>query len=444
MLPAMGKWLIFLVSLTGCASDQLLRAKDYQVSRKQLADDQPALALAEFPIRGEHKGFLTTIEKGYLGLLSGQADPKSLVKISDQLEDREIIKVSQELGTFFYNETEDGYLPAEHEVIFLHLLTGYIFAQQGDSAGARIEAQRSAELLQGHFSERTGDFDDPGLRVLLAGLWLYSDEWEHARVDLRRAYEMDSRLRWAKDAAERSEPPPFLHIVLSGIGPEPKWNPQSTKATLTGLDSLDFEIAPIALEPLSLTGESGKSVLLKAPMSSESWYKRHQRRNHEIRDLVEGSRYFTKVAGKGAVTGTGLVATKVISGAIIIAGITAAVVIVGGALYLLANTGAGELGDAPALIGTMGLGIGGYALSSASKFNRDSTQALTDDWNETMDPAPTYRYLRFLPDAVFASLNPKENAWLIDDWSRRVSPFVQVESKKHQSKVYLYFTPRIR
>ncbi len=439
----MAKWLIFMIALTGCASDGLLRAKDYQLARKQLADDQPALALAEFPNRGERNGFLTTIEKGYLGLLSGQADPKPLVKISDQLENREVIKVSQELGTFFYNESEDGYLPAEHEVIFLHLLAGYSFASRGDFEGARIEAQRSAELLQGHYSERTGDFDDPGLRLLLAGLWLYCDEWEHARVDLRRAYEMDSRLRWAKDAAEKSEPPSHLHIVLAGIGPEPKWNPNSTKAALTGLNSLEFKISPLSLEPLSLTGENGPSILIKSPLSTENWYKRHQLRNHEIRDLVEGSRYFTKVAGKGAVTGSGLVATKLVSGAIVIIGITAAVVIVGGAIYLLAEAGAGSAGDVPTLLTSMGLGIGGYALSSASKFNRDSTKALTEDWNETMDPAPTYRYLRFLPDAIFGSLTPRENAWLIDDWSRRVSPFVHLESKKHRSKVYLYFTPRL-
>jgi hypothetical protein len=432
------KWLWVLLLCSGCASTTLLRQKDYQPVRENLRMDQPQLALTDFPTKREHGGFITTVERSYLRLLNGTPEPGPLVKVSDHLEDREVIRVSKELGHFFYNESEDGYLPAEHEVIWLHLIAGCSFAGQGDREGARVEASRAAHLLQGHYAERTGDFDDPGLRLLLAGLWLHCDEWEHARVDLRRAAEMDPRLRWAKQAAERTRPPEGLVLALVGVGPEPEWRPESTQSKLTSLGALRFQTEN-AFEKLKFSDVKDKHLTLSGPLSTGAWYDRHQRRNSEIRDIVLGSRYLSKAAGQTALTGTGVAATNVVSGTVMIVGVAAAVAIFAGGIYLLAASGASGAGEAVTGIAVLSLGVGKYAVDGAKRLHRDRMSALKTDWNETMDPSLSYRYVRFLPDQIFGGLGTQESYRLVKGNGLSILPALTLPGK---TKIQLYFIPR--
>ncbi|MGE0762949.1 MAG: hypothetical protein AB7N80_06700 [Bdellovibrionales bacterium] len=429
---------LFTLLTCGCASTGLLSAKDYEPSRAQLKKGQPQMALAEFPQKREVGGFLTTVETGYLNLLGATPKPEPMVKISDELEKREVIYVSKELGHFFYQESEDGYLPAEHEVIWLHLVAGLSYAAQQKREPARVEAQRAAQLLQGHYSERTGDFDDPGLRLILAGLWLYCNEWEHARVDLRRAFELDNRYKWAKAMAEKDDPPTHLQIVLVGSGPEPTWQPNTTKSALTGLESLRFDVAPLR-DQVTLYDENGQAHVLMSGSNSKNWYTRHQQRNSQIRDAVSGSRYLTKAAGQSAYTGTGMFLSKVTAGTFMAAGIAVAVAVVVGALKIMSDAGATGSGDAAAYVATFGLGIGAYTVNEASKFDQRNMTSLKKDWDETLNPSMTYRYMRFLPNQIFAGSLKQESLKAQRANGLPEAAFLKLHSPGHKTKVSFYF-----
>lgn len=440
MVTSMRLVLVFTIFLVGCTSSELLRQKDYQASRERLGQGQPLLALESFPQKKEKGGFISTVETAHLKLLNQKPEPRLLVKISDQLEKREIIQVSKELGHFFYQEAEDGYLPAEHEVIWLHLLAGLGFAALRDHAGARVEAVRAAQLLQGHYEERTGDFDAPELRLILAGLWLYCEEWEHARVDLRRAFEMNPNLKWAKEAAEKPQAPKGLAIVLAGVGPEPQWRPESVKAKLTSLNSLSFPTQKLFSE-VTLQDPNSKRLQLKNPLDTASWYERHQQRNTQIRDVVTGSRYLAKATGQSMYTGTGYAASKIAAGTILTVGVATAVALVVGAAYLFSRSGnEGGGGEAIAYVGAGGLALGAYTVHEVKKFDTRNMNALKKDWNETLDPSFSYRYVRFLPDQIFSGLTKGEEHQLVHPDGRQIPPFLQLNSAA--TRVEFFFVPR--
>ena len=135
-------------------------------------------ALAAHPQK-DSDHFIPTIEQAWLGVLSGKADTDKLVRRSQMIEDKKIVRFENEMRRFFLKELDEYYVPGEHEMILFHILTGLAFASKGMKDKVRIEAQRAANYLPGPLATKN-DFDHGAIRILLAALWLYCDEWEHA------------------------------------------------------------------------------------------------------------------------------------------------------------------------------------------------------------------------------------------------------------------------
>ena len=174
--------------LGGCATwtaRDMMQKKDYAPVRAAHAAGKPERALANYPEK-EVGGFITTVEKGWLHLLAGSENIDELRAISNDLEARQTLRISEATTSFFYKETEEGYYPAEHEAIALHLILSTQYARLGKREQARIEVARASRYLEQQYGPNR-IFDDPFLRLWSAALWTYCGEWGHAQVDLRVA-----------------------------------------------------------------------------------------------------------------------------------------------------------------------------------------------------------------------------------------------------------------
>ncbi|MDH4234358.1 MAG: hypothetical protein OEV15_04405, partial [Gallionella sp.] len=206
-------FLVLALLASGCSQDSLLARQDYQKSQQHFLKGNADNALLNFPRVAEDGTFITTMEKGYLSLIQGKPRIKGLQKQAEVLEKRVRYHVSREARTFFYVQTPEDYYASEHEVIWLHLLLSWGYSLQEKYTEACVEARIASSLLSLPWSP-AGHFDDPAMRLFLAGLWTMCGEWREAQVDLRAAWFLDNSLTWAKELADHSQPPPHLFIVL--------------------------------------------------------------------------------------------------------------------------------------------------------------------------------------------------------------------------------------
>ena len=208
-----------LLLLSACSQTSLLGKADYQKSQQNFLHGNADDAYLDFPRRAESGSFITTLEKAYLNLIQGKAHTNSLQQQVDILENRVRYHVTREAKTFFYLQTPEDYYASEHEVIWLHFLLSWSYSLQGKYEKACIEARVSSSLLSLPWSP-SGHFDDPFMRLFLAGLWSMCGNWREAQVDLRAAWVMDKNLNWARELSERDDAPANLFFILGG---SPGW-----------------------------------------------------------------------------------------------------------------------------------------------------------------------------------------------------------------------------
>ena len=181
------------ICIAGCQTPKtvgFIDKQEYKSTRLALKKGQVRKALKSYPAPDQDY-FIPTLEYSWISLLNGTSDTERLVRMSQVIEDSKMVRFSTEADRFFFKELDEHYVPAEHEVIMFHIITGLAFAQKGLIKKARIEAKRAAYYLPGPFIS-SSDFDDPGIRVLLASLWLTVDEWQQARPNLLKASKLSS------------------------------------------------------------------------------------------------------------------------------------------------------------------------------------------------------------------------------------------------------------
>jgi hypothetical protein len=383
--------LVLALLATGCSENHLLTKQDYQKSQQDFLRGETNDALLDFPRRQEGGTFITSVEKGYLSLIQGKPQIKELQKQANILEGRVRYHVSREARTFFYVQTPEDYYASEHEVIWLHFLLSWGYSLQGKYSDACVEARIASSLLSLPWSPN-GHFDDPSMRLFLAGLWTMCGEWHEAQVDLRSAWFMDNKLAWARELADHDNPPSHLFVILGGPGPEPVWNPQLSINPLRSERQLNFTLRG-AKSPLSITDQHGVLVQTHLTPDASKWYERHLARESELHELVMDSAYGTKMAAGGVAATANIIATTG-EGALI--GAAAGVL---GMIEAISksNTPLTRAGTTNALI--FGAALGGIAggIVGAAEGFQDSAEEL----EQTLDPTPRYRFVRYLPEYLW-------------------------------------------
>lgn len=379
--------LIFSILMTACTSRQIIRDSEYKHSEAAFKSGDTSQALELFP-KKENGGFVTSIEKSWIALWNNEKNHDSLMKQSKTLDERNYTSILRETEYFFYSESEDGYIPAEHEIIIMHLINAMYFLKNQQWEQARVEARRSTFFLQNYFKEDQSHFDDPALRLWLAGIWAALGEWQEAQVDLRKTYEL-SKNPALLPLIEMQRPPESLNIFFEGTGPRVVWRE-------------DVAIPEYRDESSPPTAEIRFSTL--------PWFLRHEQRNSKIRSIVMNSNYMAQYyelnTAVGAEKGIGLVASNSLRAAGLITG----AVIIGGGIYLLIQSGASSgSGDAVGYIFGAGFIAGTALWEKGNEISRNFERSSAESKQKGLENMRTYRFVRFMPSWIYLE---KEGAYL--------------------------------
>lgn len=386
--------LALLFTVTGCSQTVLLAKHDYEKSQSSFVRGDVVDAMLDLPVGAEQGTFIHAMESGYLNLIQGKAGLKPLQQQAQILENRVRYHVSREAKTFFYLQTPEDYYASEHEVIWLHLLLSWDYSLKGQYESACVEARIAGSLLSLPWSP-AGHFDDPGMRLFLASLWTMCGEWREAQVDLRAAWELDNRLVWARELANRDQAPAHLFVVLGGPGPEPLWSPEFSLNALRSERKISFNLRGLK-STLTLTDSSGSAIRTYLSPDASNWYARHVARESELHELIVDSAY----GGNAAV-----------SGAIAAAKITTAT-----GLGLGVGIGGSVLGAAVVYLGAKGnsddLMLAGLAIAFASvkkgwEMSVRGYEESTSELSRKLDPSENYRFVRYLPEYLWIGWSDK-------------------------------------
>jgi hypothetical protein len=394
--------LIFLIALallgSGCSQNKLLTSHDYENSQRAYLHGDTENALLDLPRGSETGTFINTMERGYLSLIQGKLQIKELEKQAGILESRLRYHVSREARNFFYVQTPEDYYASEHEVIWLHFLLSWGYSLQGKYEDACVEARISGSLLSLPWSP-AGHFDDPLMRLFLAGLWTMCGEWHEAQVDLRAAWFLDNSLAWAKELAEHDLPPAHLFIVLGGPGPEPVWNPELAANPLRSGRQVSFKLRG-SKSPLTIIDQRGIAIEPHLSPDAGKWYERHLARESELHEIITDSAYGKEMAINGALTGSEIAITS--SAGLLVGTIGTAL---GAAVIYY-----GQSADAV----NVGLLIAAASIEEGIKISRQGYQQSTSRLKQELDPAPRYRFVRYLPEYLWMGWSEQDVAYPVE------------------------------
>lgn len=411
--------LLFL-SLCSCVSNQLIEKKEYQPTYKAFHDENYIKSLEVFP-KKESQHFITTLEKAYLSLFLhnklNDQDMAKLIKMAKSIEEKDVIYLSNEVQNLFYVETDEGYFPAEHEIYWMHLILGLHYIKRSELSLARVHAQKVSELFSRINSRGEKYFDDASLRVLSASLWMAVGEWDRAQVDLRRAMDLNPQLKLDK-IVSASTMPATWNVIFRGGGYKAEFDSSKLENKLSGLQGINF------LSKLPRL-EYPESYLFVG--NTSGWYPRHLYRNHEIKNVVDKSKYMSRMFKSELESTTLNVLTTAATGVVITTGVAIGVGLVGGGIYLLAQSGSSS-GEAVGYIIALGFTIGSELYTSGMRFYNETTTKIKEDKNEYQDVSRFYRYVRFIPEEFYLSLVPIENKlWF---------PLLAIKQKNTQINFY--------
>jgi hypothetical protein len=399
-----------LLCFTSACTGKYLSKDDYSVSRLNMHDENPSLALKNYP-SGEKKSFIVAMEKTYLGLISGNYDVSLLFKYRQKVDNQIKYQISREAKSFFYLHTPEGYYASEHEIIMMHILLSWGFSGQKKYSEAEVEARKASTLFSKELNDK-GKFDDPLIRIMLAYVWTLCGNWEEARVDFRVAYKLNNSLNWAIKLAEMEKQPENLFFIFGGPGVEPEWDKNSKDEIITGMKGIRFDSKAKRSELVIYDSYKNAIPLFITPDSS-AWYKRHIERNNSIQEFVQDLHYGKKVASHGTLSTLQIIGAVSLGIVIITAGIAAggAIVYFGLAEGSLEAAGAGFL---PVIFGfKLGVGIMSERYDAAVR-----------SYNKNVDPSNYYRFVRFLPEYMWVG-------WT----NQKVSYPLQVRKKKELIKI---------
>lgn len=367
--------LLLLGLLSACSSSQVIRDSEYKYSEAAFKFSNPQKSLEEFPTK-EQGGFVTSVEKSWLGFWADDKDQSALQKQMKTLEDRKYISISREAEYFFMSESEEGYIPAEHEIILTHLISAMYYMRAESWTEARVEVKQASYFLENFFRMDQKHFDDPALRIWIAALWSALGEWNEAQVDLRRAYEM------TKDPdilplLKSTTPPKILSLAFDGTGPQVNW---------------EFG------NPLPTFDEKDSQPAFDITFSTLPWYRRHQERNSVIRDKISKSNYMSQYYGIQLSKGGQKTLGAVTSTTIRVAGVALAAAVIAAGVYILSSSpGSGEALGYPV---AAGMWLGKTMWKEGDNVDNTVNQSVIETDQRGREDLKTYRFVRFLPSWI--------------------------------------------
>jgi hypothetical protein len=390
---------IVVLFLVGCTTGQIIEKKEYALAIEALKTDNRKLALNRFPNK-EKNHFIPLLEKVYLQLIDDidviNKDSKDtpefaqLLRESREIEKNEKLSMSNEIGQLFFIKTDEGYYPANHEIFWMHYLLGLTFVKRNRMASARVEAKRISELFARVDMSGKPFYDNAGIRILSASLWAMCGEKENAIVDLRRAEAMGGFV-----GANLYETKPMnWSLLFKGTGFIPDSDSSSFSDKFSGFKAIQFK-SEILLKD-SPVQKAGSTRIV---FSSKPWHSENLVRNESFKETIQKSKYMSRMFKSELEYQSLNLITSVATGVVLATGITVGVAIVGGGIYLLAQSGASG-GATDGIMQIIGIGLiaGTEIYSSGLRFYDTTQNKIQSERKEYQDISRFYRYVRFVPD----------------------------------------------
>ncbi len=375
---------LFLLALgclfaVSCANKTLIRDSEYNPVYQALSQKNANEALLNFPDK-EENGFITTFEKAWIKFWTDKEkftpeDIQVVQNLSDQIEKRKFVSISHEASVFLVGESEDGYIPSEHEIISLHLFLSMLYLDAGNRDAAHVELKRAVEYLANNPEGKETTFDDPAIRLWLASLWEAIGDRDHADVDLRKTMELSGHnLTPLLNNQKRK-----IVLLMSGVGPKTEW-------------SLDGENM---IFKYSLIHDDEQD---RYAFSTRQWFQWHQNRNTNIRNSLVKSHYMAEALSYS----TTRVSKRTLGFAASTAMFVGAVAVAAGGTYALIQVASAPNAPADSFKAIIGLTLLGI------KFFMDKSADITKYVDEKIEAADrnqeelrkTYRMIRFLPSNI--------------------------------------------
>ncbi len=224
-----------------------------------------------------------------------------------------------------------------------------------------------------------------------------------------------------------------MNVVFAGVGPAIGWDAIKGLGDL-GPNRLRFE-ASYRKPEVKILGK-GKPVVLNDRFETLRWYERHRDRNDELRDAINKSKYMVEATGSGGAAALKLGLHKAAAVSLTTLGIAAGVGIAGLGLYAASKTGSGDM-----TMAALGLGAAtaGYVAYSANQEEEAANAKAIGTLNEEMDLSRRYRYLRFIPDALYFSYSKTASDFEAENAAGKISPFLALKSKYKSTVNYFFF-----
>lgn len=364
-----------------CANKTLIRDSEYEPVYHALRTRENKDAFKSFPEK-EKNGFITTFEKAWIKFWTGEEklreeETKNVQHLSDQIEKRKFVSISNEASIFLVGESEDGYIPSEHEIVSLHLFLSMIYLDAENYDAANVELKRAIEYLANNPDGKETTFDDPAIRLWLAALWESVGNRDNANVDLRKAKELTGNESLAKFI---DQPKRKIVLNLKGLGPKIRWTDSA--------ESMWFDY--------SLPPEDKSNYAIILP--TNNWYEWHKSRNTKIRENLLKSHYMAMALERKTLkfsqqTGNLAGTTALYTGALAVAA---------GGIYALAAVSSAGIVDPDAYKGILLLTALGVAwfVEKGKEFYDSSNQKIAESERNRIELLKTYRMIRFLPSSI--------------------------------------------
>jgi hypothetical protein len=192
---------------------------------------------------------------------------------------------------------------------------------------------------------------------------------------------------------------------------------------LSGFKALEFQSAVPSKDIFKEKELSSKYVF-----SSRKWHSENLIRNESFKETIQKSKYMSRMFKSEFEYQSLNLLTSAATGLVLTTGIALGVGIVGGGIYLLAQTKSSEgIGE----IVAFGFLVGSKIYEAGITFY-DSTQSkIQTERKDFQDISRFYRYVRF-PDYFILETEPKATP-------KRPPPFLKIENTS--GKINLYFEP---
>ncbi len=234
--------------------------------------------------------------------------------------------------------------------------------------------------MQNYFKEDQSHFDDPALRIWMAGIWAALGEWNDAQVDLRKAYEL-SKDKKLLPLLALQQPPQNMSVVFDGAGPRLIWT--------EGEPFPEFSDASEAPANMSVS------------FPTLRWFVRHQERNSEIRNVVMKSNYMAQYYGLNTSVGAERTLGFAVANTVRLSGVLIGGAIIIGGFYVAADSPSS--GEAVSYIMTAGLGIGMALWKQGDAIDKQFTKSADANKESGLENLRTYRFVRYLPSWISVS-----------------------------------------